>query len=412
MAEITKDSPVTSLSGVGKTRAMQLERLGIKTVLDLVYYFPRAYECRKNITPLSKFDLDAPSSFLLTVSSEVRTSNIRRGLTISKFRAFDETGSVEILFFNCAFIKDVFHIGSSFRFFGKPVLSRGRLQLQNPKYEPYVEGIALPDYIPIYHLTEGISSKQLDKLTRVALDAVLPTLVDPLPEEVRLKNNLPSLSYAIANAHFPESDEALKKSLSRLAFDEMLIFALGISVSRERRRSFGGIPFSKTSLTPLTDKLPYELTNSQKSVINDIYRDTVITKDGKISPMARIIVGDVGSGKTVCAAAAIYIATRSAYQAALMVPTEILARQHFQDMSPLLSDLGLKTELLIGATTAKEKRRIYASLASGETDLVIGTHALITDSVEFKKLGLVVTDEQHRFGVGAPDCLCGAYLPD
>ena len=400
MGELTKDSAVINLPGVGKTRATQLERLGIKTVLDLVYFFPRAYECRKNIRPLSKFDTEIPTPFLLTVSSEVRTSNIRKGLSISKFKAFDDTGSIEILFFNCPFIKDVFHIGSTFRFFGKPILSRGKLQLQNPKYEPYVEGIPLPDYIPIYHLTDGISSKQLDKLTRTALDAVLPSLTDPLPESIRLKNNLPSLSYAITNAHFPESDEALKKALTRLAFDEMLIFALGISVSRERRRTFGGIQFSPCSLSPLTDKLPYELTSSQKNVINDVYKDTVIPKDGKISPMARIIVGDVGSGKTVCAAAAIYIAVKSGYQAALMVPTEILARQHYQDISPLLADLGVRTELLIGATTQKEKKRIYSELESGKIDLVIGTHALISDTVSFNNLGLVVTDEQHRFGVG------------
>lgn len=400
MGELTKNSSVIDLPGVGKTRAAQLERLGIKTVFDLVYFFPRAYECRKNIRPLSKFDTDIPSSFLLTVSSEVRTSNIRRGLTISKFKAFDDTGTCEILFFNCPFVKDVFHVGSTFRFFGKPILNRNKLQLQNPKYEAFVEGIPLPDYIPIYHLTDGISSKQLDKLTHLALDTVLPTLVDPLPESVRLKNNLPSLSYAITNAHFPESDEALKKSLARLAFDEMLIFALGISVSREKRREFGGIPFSPCSLFPLTEKLPYELTNSQKNVINDIYKDTVILKDGKISPMARIVVGDVGSGKTVCAAAAIYIAVHSGYQAALMVPTEILARQHYQDIAPLLSSLGVKTELLIGATTPKEKRRINSELENGDINFVIGTHALISDSVGFKNLGLVVTDEQHRFGVG------------
>ncbi len=400
VSELSKDSAVINLPGVGKTRAMQLERLGIKTVLDLVYFFPRAYECRKNVRSLSRFDIDTPSSFLLTVSSEVRTSNIRRGLNISKFKAFDDTGSCEILFFNCPFVKDVFHIGSTFRFFGKPIFSRNRLQLQNPKYEAYVEGIVLPDYVPIYHLTDGISSKQLDKLTRTALDAVLPTLTDPLPEGIRLKNSLPSLSYAIKNAHFPESDEALKKSLARLAFDEMLIFALGISVSRQRRRMFNGIAFSPCSLLPLTEKLPYELTASQKSVINDVYKDTVIAKNGKLSPMARIIVGDVGSGKTVCATAAIYIAARSGYQSALMVPTEILARQHYQDMSALLNELGVRTELLVGATTQKEKRRINEALESGEIDLVIGTHALISDSVSFKNLGLVVTDEQHRFGVG------------
>ena len=400
MDNITRESPVLMLPGVGKARASQLERLGIKTVNDLVYFFPRAYECRGNVRQLSRFEPDIPGSFLLTVATEVHSSNIRRGLTISKFRAFDDSGSAEIVFFNCPFIKDVFHVGAVFRFFGKPVLSKNKLQLQNPRYEAYVEGIPLPDYVPIYHLTVGITSKQIEKLVRAAIEAVLPSLTDPLPEDVRLKYNLPSLSYAVMNAHFPDGDEALKKSLARLAFDEMLTFALGISISRERRRLFDGIPFSPCSLTPLTEKLPYELTGSQKSVINDIYRDTVLAKDGRLSPMTRIIVGDVGSGKTVCATAAIYIAARSGYQTALMVPTEILARQHYQDMRGLLSELGIRTELLIGATTQKEKKRIMSLLESGEVDLVIGTHALISDKVSFKNLGLVVTDEQHRFGVG------------
>lgn len=399
MGKLRSDTPITELSGVGKVRAAQLSRLGINTVGDLIYFFPRAYEKRGDIRPLSHYDPDRPGSYLLTVSTEVKSVNIRRGLTLSKFRAFDESGSVEITFFNSPYVKDVFHVGSTFRFWGRITLAKSRLQMANPKYEPYVEGISLPDFVPIYPLTDGISSKQIDKLIKSAINDILPEIIDPIPEEIRLSNSLPTLSYAIKNAHFPEDESAVFKSQRRLAFDEMLYFGIGISMSAAQRDRGDGIKLSPCSLSPLTDRLPYELTGSQKQAINDIYRDCVIGKDGRVSPMARIIVGDVGCGKTVCAAAAAYITAKSGYQTALMVPTEILARQHYEELTKLLSPLGITVDLLLGSTGAKEKRRIKAGLADGSIDIAVGTHALISDGVDFLRLGLVITDEQHRFGV-------------
>lgn len=400
MAKLTTATPVSELNGVGKIRASQLLKLGISTVGDLIYFFPRAYEKRGDIRPLSEFDTERPSAYLLTVSSEVKTANIRRGLTLSKFRAFDESGSVEITFFNSPYVKDVFHVGSTFRFWGKVTLQKNRLQLTNPKYEPYFEGIALDDFVPIYPLTEGISSKQIDKLIKSAINDILPEIIDPIPDNIRLENNLPTLTYAIKNAHFPESDSALFKAQRRLAFDEMLYFGIGISMSASQKKRVEGIKLLPCSLTPLTNLLPYELTASQNQAINDVYRDTVIGKDGIVSPMARIIVGDVGCGKTICATASAYIASKSGYQTALMVPTEILARQHYAELSDLLGELDIRVELLLGSTTQREKKRIKEALASGEIDVIVGTHALLSDNVEFNKLGLVITDEQHRFGVG------------
>ena len=399
MATLNASSPITMLSGVGKTRAEQLSKLGIETISDLVYYFPRAYENRGRIRTLAEAEEGVTSAFLLTVATEVSNAKLKNGLTISKFKAFDHTGSLEVVFFNSPFVKEVFHIGSEFRFYGKISYIKNRMQLTSPKYEAYVEGIALEDYVPVYPLTVGISSKQLDKLVRVALDELSASIVDPLPEGLRLQKELPTLTYALYNAHFPKSDEALKKSLRRLAFDEMLNFGIGISLSAKRKKMGKGVRFSPCSLSPLTSRLPYELTSGQKNAINDIYKDTVIGENGNISPMARIIVGDVGSGKTICAVAASYIAYKSSYQTALMVPTEILARQHFSDLRELLAPLGIKCELILGSTVQKEKKRIYESVASGETDILIGTHAIISDKVNFKNLGLVITDEQHRFGV-------------
>ncbi len=400
MKRLNKDSSVGEISGVGATRQKQLNKLGIQTVKDLIYLFPRAYENRGDVKMLSCAEFDRPQSLILTVASEVKSAALKRGLTVSKFRAFDDSGSCEIVFFNSPYIKDVFHIGCVFRFYGKLTLSKRQIQMTNPSYEPVIEGETLSALIPIYPLTEGISSKFIDKITRIAINEALSDIIDPLDDDIRIKNSLPVLSYALRNIHFPENESALMKSIARLAFDEMLMFGLGISVSSHYKKNINGIPFSPCDLTPLVSLLPYELTNSQKNAINDIYKDTVFKdKSGKISPMARIVIGDVGSGKTICAVIAMYIAVKSGYQAALMAPTEILARQHFNDISSLLSKLEIKTEILLGATPQKEKKRIYSLLESGETDIIIGTHSLISDKVNFKQLGLVITDEQHRFGV-------------
>ena len=392
--------PIIELSGVGKTMENKLAKLGIKTIGDLVYLFPRAYENRGDIRPLSHFDPDTKCAFLLTVASDVKTSLVKGGMKISKFRAFDDSGSCEIVFFNAPYVKDVFTAGAVFRFWGKVSLNGKKLQLLNPSYEPCIDEVNLPELIPIYPLTEGISSKSIDKLVRAAMTKVSDEIIDPLPEEIRLENALPTLTYALTNSHFPSSADALKASLRRLSFDEMLYFGLGISMRNSEKVHLEGEAFSPCSIKPLLELLPYELTDSQKQAVNDIYRDTVGSKDKKsVSPMARILVGDVGCGKTVCATIAMYIAVQSGYQAALMVPTEILAQQHYDEISELLGKLNIKVELLTGSTTQKEKKRIYASLESGETQIVIGTHALISDKVEFAKLGLVITDEQHRFGV-------------
>lgn len=399
MSRLTSSTPVSELNGVGKIRASQLQKLGINTVGDLIYFFPRAYEKRGDVRPLSEFDPEKQCAYILTVATEVKTANIRRGLSLSKFRAFDESGSIEITFFNSPYVKDVFHIGSTFRFWGKVTVQKSKLQMANPKYEPYVEFMPLADFVPIYPLTDGLSSKQIDKLIKSAINDILPEIIDPIPDNIRIANSLPTLTFAIKNAHFPESSEALFKAQKRLAFDEMLYFGLGISMSAKQKSRGEGIRISPCSLAPLTDQLPYELTGSQKSAINDVYKDMVIGVDGKISPMARIIVGDVGCGKTICATASAYIVAKSGYQTALMVPTEILARQHYEELSRTLGNLGIKVELLLGSTTQKEKRRIKSALAEGNIDVIVGTHALLTDNVEFSRLALVITDEQHRFGV-------------
>jgi ATP-dependent DNA helicase RecG len=394
------NSPITVISGVGDVREKQLLRLDIRTVRDIMYFFPRAYEKRGDIKLLKDTVPGETQSVVLTVTSEVKSTMLKRGLTVSKFRACDESASCEIIYFNSPFIKQVFHIGDEFRFYGKTELNRRTFRMTNPEYDKIVPDKPLPSLVPVYPLTKGLSQAFISKSVRIALSDFMTEIKDTLPESIRLKYSLSTLSYALKNIHFPENEEALKRALARLAFDEMFIFAVGIAGLTETKERSVGIPFSPCSLAPILDMLPYELTNSQKMAVNDIYRDTVTANAlEKKRSMARIIVGDVGSGKTVCATLAMYLTAKSGYQAAMMAPTEILARQHYAEINAMFEQLGIKTELLLGATTAKEKSRIYASLKSGETNIVIGTHALISEKTEYKNLGMVITDEQHRFGV-------------
>ena len=397
---IKNDTPVTSLPGVGTKRAVLLKKLGILTAGDLLTYFPRAYENRGIVRTIGDGTSDLPVSYYLTVGTEVSSALIRRGMTVSKFRAFDDTGSCEVVFFNAPFVKDVFHPGGTFRFYGKLIKSKNRLQLTAPKYEPHLSDTPLPDLLPIYPLTAGISSKLLSQLVTGVMGDLLPSLTDPLPESLRTSLALPTLTTAIRTAHTPPDAEALHGAVRRLAFDEMFAFALCMAKTASFKKEGTAQAMKKAPITPLLELLPYELTDGQKAAVNDIYRDmTTVLPDGRTPPMTRILTGDVGSGKTVCAAIAMYVAVRSGSQAALMAPTEILARQHYRELSVLFGKLGIRTELILGATTAKNKRKIYAELEDGSLPVIIGTHALLSDKISFRNLGLVVTDEQHRFGV-------------
>ena len=394
------NSEIKEITGVGPTRAAQLNKLGIFTVEDLIYNFPRIYEERGNVLPLGVADIGVNQAFLLTVGTAVKTVTLKNKMTISKFKAFDSTGSVEIVFFNAAYVKDIFTVGSEFRFWGKLSFNKSVLQLTSPKYEIYSENEILPDYVPVYSLTQGLGSKFIEKITRTAINAVINLIPDTLPDDIRLKHNLPTLSYAIKNIHFPTDAEALKRSIDRIAFEEMLCFGIGISKIARYKNQGDGVRFSKVNIKDLISKLPYELTNSQKQAINDIYKNTVLgDQNGKISPMARILVGDVGSGKTICAITALYLAAKSGYQSVLMAPTEILAKQHYKDICNLFEDLGITSALLLGSTTQKNKKHIYNAIESGDCDVLIGTHAVLSEKVNFSSLGLVITDEQHRFGV-------------
>ncbi len=392
----TLNTSIKCLHGIGDVKAAAYAKIGVHTVGDLLLHYPRGYENRGDIRLLSDTSEDSKSSVVLTVATQPRVARLKKRMSLLKFKTFDESGSCEIIFFNQDYLKNSFPIGSQFRFYGKVGRTKSAYTMSSPAFEPYTEDVVLPPLVPIYPLTDGLSQKQLSKNMHSALIAasLADDAEDFLPEEIREKYSLCVRSYAIKNIHLPDSFSSLAKAKKRLIFDELLLFALGVAKSSSAVQRHSAPPCPDTDISALENSLPYSLTGAQRRVISEIKTD--MAKD---TAMNRILVGDVGCGKTVCAAAAIYIAVKNGGQAAIMTPTEILATQHFHDLSALLGALGIHCELLVGSMTAAKKRRVQAMAADGTLDVLIGTQALISDGVELARPCLVVADEQHRFGV-------------
>ena len=396
-------APLLRLPGVGEKRAGQLARLGLHTVSDLLFHFPRAYENRGDVVSLAGTQeparAGARQAVILTVSTAPRRSRLKNRMTLLKFRAFDDSGTCEVAFFNQDYLADSFPIGAVFRFFGRVERTGRGFSLTNPAFEPYTEGSALPPLFPVYPLTEGLSNKLISGLIRQAMPAIA-RMEDPLPEDIREREGLCTLAFALRTVHCPPDFQSLHTAKTRLAFDEFFRFALGLGMQGGGAR-VGGAPVccvSEETFAGFRALLPYQLTAAQERTIAEIRHDMASG-----TAMNRMLVGDVGCGKTVCAAAAVYVAVRSGRQAAIMAPTGILAAQHAAELIPLFARIGIRGELLTGATTAARKRKIRAALAdpdpAARLDFVIGTQALLSAGVDFAAPALVVTDEQHRFGV-------------
>ncbi len=395
------DTDVKRISGVGSAVGARLQKLGITTVGSLLYHFPRAYEFRGNIKTVASAEDGETASFVLTVTAPPTYAKTRSGLMIFKVPAGDGTGACTITYFNQAYIKNALTVGGVYRFYGK-ISRRGKhVELNSPVYEPYSESL-LPLY-PVYPATEGFSSARINKLISSFIDRPDTVIPENLPEQVIEAEHLMSRTEAIRAIHHPSSLEAIASAKRRLAFEELFGFALNARKNRKTADALPRAPFHKCSCSAFKDAVGFEFTNAQKRVMNEIYTD--LTSPDLKSPMRRMVSGDVGSGKTVCAQFAAYVASENGYQTALMAPTEILARQHYEDCKNLFSTLGKTVRLLVSDMPTKEKNEAYESVESGGCDLVIGTHALITDKVNFKNLGLVVCDEQHRFGVGQREAL-------
>jgi len=434
-ADIMPDTmPVSSLSGVspGGAREAQLHKLGIYTVGDILRHYPRRYEFRGDVVTVksvidelstpslsypfpsffdnidTSYDATTPKSFILTVVTEPKLMTSRRGLSYIKFRAADDTGVCEVVFFNQPYLKRTFPTGSRFRFYGKPTLTHGSLRLTSPSYEAAPPGAELAPVVPVYSLTSGMTQKKFSGLVKKAFSLASSTLLDRIPEKLREKRSLPTLRYAIENIHFPSDEKSLDTARRRLVYEEFLIYALKVMRIKATRDTLCAHYIDKTDITPLISQLPFPLTGAQKRAINDIYSD-LRGKNGKRGPMYRIVVGDVGCGKTVVAAAAAYFAIKNGFDCAMMAPTEILARQHYADLSDLLGKVGIKVVLLVGSQKARERRESIDACCdpNGPPVLAVGTHALIEEDVRFRRLGLVITDEQHRFGVMQRAALSG-----
>ena len=399
-------TPIDALSGVGAARKAAYNRMGVYTVEDLIYHFPRAYEHRGDIRMLAESRDEAYKSgkarmaTLLTVSTEPRVSRVKGRMTILKFRAFDESGTCDVTFFNQEFLRNTFSVGGVFRFYGRvEATGKDRYSMTGPAFEPYTESRPLPPLYAVYPLTEGISNKMISEHIRQCL-SVTSLVEDPLPEDIREAEGLCTLGYALREIHAPEDFRSLHTAKRRLAFDEFFRFALGLGTAGRTARVTGApvCAIRDGVMDDFLNALPYALTGAQARALRDLRRD--LASD---TAMNRMIVGDVGCGKTVCAAAAMYIAVKAGRQAALMAPTGILAAQHAADLLPLFEKLGIRGALLTGHTTAAQKKKIYAALAEEDSekrlDVVIGTQALLSEGVTFAAPGLVVTDEQHRFGV-------------
>ena len=385
---------VRYIKGIGEARAAALEKLGITTLGDLIAYFPRGYEDRTQVRPIRELTAGESVCVRGMVAADLTAYRISGGRTIAKTRVVDDSGSLDLVFFNMEHRRDALHQGDVCVFFGKVEDNLRRKQMINPLFEPEGRQQVTGRIMPIYPLTAGVTQGLMARAARQGLDACRELLPDVLPDEVRQAHKLCYVNYAYENIHFPASPEALEVARRRLVFEELFLLTCGLQLLRQRRRDVAGPACRRMSMEPFYRRLPFALTGAQRRAIADAVEDMVSGK-----PMNRLCQGDVGSGKTVVAAACIWFAVESGWQTALMAPTEILARQHYQGLAPLLARFSIRCALLTGSTRAKERREILAGLADGSIDLCIGTHALLTEDVQYRKLGLVVTDEQHRFGV-------------
>ncbi len=386
--------PITILKGVGPTKATQFAALNIFTLGDLICHFPRGYEDRTRLTTIDKLQIDVPACFKAMVMNTPRTNHIRKGLDITKVQVADHTGRLNLTFFNQKFTTDQLQYGKEYIFYGSLSGDYIGYGMTGPAFEAMdAPPVVTRRVLPIYPLTAGLSNGAMLKAVRQAL-AICDPPPEILPLSVREKYGILPAERAYYAIHEPGSMIEAEMAKKRLIFEEFFVFSAGLALMRATREGIRTAPYSDLNLDPFVSALPFTLTGAQKRAIADIVKDL-----GSSRPMNRLVQGDVGSGKTMVAAAAGYLAAKNGKQAALMAPTEILAEQHYHSLSKLLVPLGIRLSLLTGSLTPKQKKELRAAIEAGETDLVIGTHALVSESTVFANLGLVIADEQHRFGV-------------
>lgn len=387
---LTASTDIRFLKGVGEKRAELLRKKGIDTVGALLRFYPRAYLDWQNITPISECHEGENVCVRAEITSPVKTANIRRGMTLYKFSAADDSGVIEVTLFNRKYLAENLREGRSYLFYGKLGYGITLRQMSSPEIMP-AEYMGIE---PVYAAAEGLSSKTIEKIMKNAL-VYTDSMQDAIPDGIRQKNGLCDFKTALKSIHFPLERQALESAKRRLVFEELFVLQTGLLFLKRRRRALAGCTVKENLLDEFKKTLSFKLTGAQERVINECLTDMMSPR-----PMNRLIQGDVGSGKTAVAAALMYISAGNGFQSALMAPTELLAEQHFKTLCKITENSGIKCALLTGSLTKKQKDEVKAGLKSGEIKVAVGTHALLTDDVEFESLGLVVTDEQHRFGVG------------
>ncbi len=393
MLDLYKD--VQYVKGIGSKKADKLNKLGIFTLKDLLYYFPRQFEDRNNLKKIAQLE-DGEKVTIKAVISSINTFSPKEGMTLTKIDVKDETGSAKLVFFNKSYIKNTFRPGDSILVFGKVKKKFNNLELTSCELE-YLTNSPKNTcrFMPVYQLTYGVTNKEIMSIIRTVLEDKDLIIQEYMPQRIIEKYRLCSIDFAVRNIHSPSSKESLKIALYRIVFEELLILQLGLFVFKSGRNKEDGIKFETSKdLKKIISALPFKLTKAQNRALDEIIQDMNLEKI-----MNRLVQGDVGSGKTVVALLALANCVLNGYQGALMAPTEILAGQHYISLTESLKDFGINVGLLIGSLTKKQKDTVLEQIKNNEIDILIGTHALIEDKVEFNNIGLVITDEQHRFGV-------------
>ena len=389
------DLELRYLKGVGETRARALGKLGLFRLGDLLRFFPRSYEDRTHFTPIRDAPLEQPVCIRAMVADQPMLSTLPGGRQVVRFQAVDDSGGVLISYFNAPYVRDRLRQGETYAFYGRMGGYGDARNMVNPEFEPEAQlGDKTGRILPRYRLSAGLSNRMLMRYVRQALDQAGDALPDALPEDVRTGQELCQARFAYENIHFPADFGALELARRRLVFEEFFTLACALGRLRAGRQGEPGIPVRGPDIAAFYETLPFSPTGAQRRAVDQALLDMASDR-----PMSRLVQGDVGSGKTAVAAACVWAVCKAGFQAAFMAPTEILAEQHLATLRGFLAPHGLRVEKLTGGMKAAEKRAVKEALAAGAVDLAVGTHALLTGDVAFSRLALVVTDEQHRFGV-------------
>ena len=396
--------PLRELKGVGEKTEKLFQKIGITTAEELLRYYPRTYDIYEEPVEIASAEEDKTVSIRATIATGIYINQIRN-LQVLTTTVADASGRLPVAWFNAPYLRGTLKKGSVFILRGKIIRKKGRPQMEHPEiFTPAAYEEIIHSMQPVYGLTKGLSNKMITKLVHQILDT-RPLHGEYLPEEIRERYQLADANYAIRTVHFPKNMQELLTARKRLVFDEFLLFVLAIQLLKEKTEEAPNtFPMKPVWTTEeIIEGLPYDLTGAQKNVWHEIERDLSGHK-----LMSRLVQGDVGSGKTVIAFLAMVLSAENGFQSALMVPTEVLANQHYEGFLRLMEEQNIASchpVLLTGSTTARQKREIYQKIADGEVNVIIGTHALIQEKVEYKNLGLVITDEQHRFGVRQREAL-------